>query len=122
MKSIWRSIRNALVSFANFFYLLVPMPLRGPRVPQSHTGMAREAMHVSRRGSGTTATDKFLATEISKGHQIKLHGDPGSARPVASYGGRPPMYKRRSGLITIVLFVMTLAAIIGWVLEASGRW
>ena len=122
MKKTWQAIRNALVSIANFFYLLVRMPIRGPRIPKSHTGMAREAMHVTRRGSGTTASDKFLATEISKGHQIKLHGDPTSSRPVASHGGRPPVHKRRTGLITIILFVLAIAALLAWGLEVSGRW
>ncbi|WP_419921231.1 hypothetical protein [Candidatus Poriferisodalis sp.] len=106
------TVRRAFGNIGNFFVLLVHLPLKGPYVPKSHTGMARDAMHASRRGSGTTATDKFLATEISKGHQIKLHGDPGSSRPVVGYGGRPPKHEKRSGLVTFILIVLAVIALI----------
>ena len=124
MRSFWRAIRKALVNLANFFHLLLHMPLKGRYVPRSNTGMAREAMHVTSRGtSGTTAADKFLATELSKGHQIELHGDPSSSRPVVGYGGRAPEpQKRRSVLVTAVVILLLLSVLIVARLSPSVGW
>ena len=122
MKNFWRALRKALVNFANFFYLLLRMPRKVSRLPQPHTGMAQESMHVTRFGTGTTKADKFLATEISRGQQIKLHGDPGSSRPVVDYGGQPPTHRSRSGLITVILYLSAVAAFIAWLLNVTGLW
>ena len=122
MKNFWRAFRKALVNFANFFYLLLRMPRKASRLPQPHTGMAQESMHVTRYGTGTTKADKFLATEISKGQQIKLHGDPGSSRPVVDCDGPPPTHRSRSGLITVILYLSAVAAFFAWLLNVIGLW
>ena len=122
MKNVWRAVRKALVNFANFFYLLLRMPRKTSRLPQPHTGMAQESMHVTRYGTGTTKADKFLATEISRGQQIKLHGDPSSSRPVVDHGGQPPTHRSRSGLILVILYLSAVAAFIAWLLNVTGLW
>ena len=66
-------IRN----FKNFLRLLRGMPPDPARVSDTGAKQVREAMHVSRGGSGLNKnTDKLFGKAIASGHQEKPYGGP----------------------------------------------
>ena len=109
LRTFWRQT-------SNFFHLLFQKPHRQSPVPRATSGMARDAMHVSRSGSYFRGPmEKAIAQELREGQQIKLHGDPASERPVAGYGGRAPVHRKKpSRLATAILVILTVVVILGF--------
>lgn len=59
--------------------------------------------------------EKAIAQELREGQQVRLHGDPASERPVAGYGGRAPVHRKKpSRLVTAILVILTAVVILGF--------
>ena len=60
---------NVFKNLWNFLRLLLRMPKGRSGVSNAGAKRARQAMHVSRTFSGTSATDKILGKELRDGHK-----------------------------------------------------